>query len=157
MGIEIERKFLVVGEQWRDQVYRRSPMAQGYLGGGGAASVRVRLAGSQAWLNVKSANPGMSRLEFEYAIPVADARTMLQRLCDQAAVEKTRYWVRNGESVWEIDVFEGANLGLVTAEIELSHEQQEFERPDWLGPEVTEEARYYNMNLAANPYKLWSR
>jgi adenylate cyclase len=132
-------------------------MAQGYLGGNGGASVRVRLAGTEAWLNVKSANAGMSRLEFEYPIPVADARTMLQQLCDRPPIEKTRYWVRVGDDDWEIDVFEGANLGLFTAEIELAYEQQEFGRPDWLGLEVTDDARYYNMNLATNPYKLWSR
>jgi len=155
MGMEIERKFLVGSEAWRRAVVRQREMSQGYLGGEGKASVRIRIAGEQAWLSVKSVSPGMSRLEFEYPVPLEDARSMLL-LCDAPPVVKTRHWVRHGDHTWEVDVFQGANQGLVTAELELQSERQAFDRPDWLGREVTDDARYYNMNLAQFPFTLWS-
>lgn len=155
MSVEIERKFLVRSEAWRDEVISRRQMSQGYLGGEGKASVRIRIAGEQAWLSVKSVSAGMSRLEFEYPVPVEDARQMLE-LCDAPPVVKTRYWVRHGDDTWEVDVFQGQNQGLVTAELELRCEGQAFDRPQWLGREVTDDARYYNMNLAQNPFTLWS-
>lgn len=155
MSVEIERKFLVRSEAWRDEVISRRQMSQGYLGGEGKASVRIRIAGEQAWLSVKSVSAGMSRLEFEYPVPVEDARQMLE-LCDAPPVVKTRYWVRHGDDTWEVDVFQGQNQGLVTAELELRCEGQTFDRPQWLGREVTDDARYYNMNLAQNPFTLWS-
>jgi adenylate cyclase len=155
MGQEIERKFLVANKQWQEQVSRRLDMLQGYIGVTGKAAVRVRVAGDQAWLTVKSTLPGMSRLEYEYPVPVAEGREMLDRLTRHACVAKTRYWVRDGQNTWELDVFHGENDGLVTAELELEREDQEFEKPSWLGPEVTDDARYYNSNLSEYPYSLW--
>jgi len=155
MGMEIERKFLVRSDAWRDSVVSRRQMSQGYLGGEGKASVRIRIAGQQAWLSVKSVSAGMSRLEFEYPVPLEDASQLLE-LCDAPPVIKTRYWVRHGNDTWEVDEFQGQNQGLVTAELELQCEQQAFDRPQWLGREVTDDARYYNMNLAQNPFTLWS-
>lgn len=155
MGQEIERKFLVANNQWQERVGRSLDMAQGYLDGGGKASVRVRVAGDQAWLTIKSATTGMSRLEYEYPVPLEDGREMLARLTRHTIVAKTRYWVRDGQNTWELDVFHGANDGLVTAELELEREDQEFDRPPWLGPEVTQDARYYNSHLSEHPYSLW--
>ena len=156
MGQEIERKFLVANNQWQERVSRSLDMAQGYLGGAGKASVRVRVAGDRAWLTIKSANPGMTRLEYEYPVPVAEGREMLERLTRQAIVTKTRYWVGDGQNTWELDVFHGDNDGLVTAELELEREDQEFDTPSWIGAEVTHDARYYNSNLSEHPYLHWS-
>ncbi|MAJ61282.1 MAG: hypothetical protein CBC48_15860 [bacterium TMED88] len=153
-GFEIERKFLVRGEPWRD-ASRALPLVQGYLSPSGAkATVRVRVGSSEAWLTVKGPVQGISRAEFEFKISRAEGQAMLT-LCDRQ-VEKTRYLLRQGEHVWEIDVFEGANAGLVVAEIELSSEEETFERPKWLGAEVSFEKRYRNSALAKRPYSAWS-
>lgn len=157
MGVEVERKFLVANNQWRKRVSRSLNMTQGYLGKAGKASVRVRVAGDQAWLTIKSAAQGMTRLEYEYPVPVAEGREMLSRLTRQAIVAKTRYWVQDGQNTWELDVFQGENEGLVIAELELEREDQEFDRPPWLGPEVTHDARYYNSSLSEHPYSLWPK
>ena len=156
MGIEIERKFLVNNDDWKQRVTRSAQMSQGYLGETGKASVRVRVAGEQAWINIKSANPGMTRMEFEYSVAVEEGREML-RLSQQEPLEKTRYWVQEGPHTWEVDVFAGANLGLVTAELELQSEQEAFETPSWLGREVTSEICYYNNQLARHPFSLWDQ
>ena len=162
MGIEIERKFLVVGDAWRSQASRRQRMAQGYLNdaaslqaGAQKASVRVRIAGEQAALNLKSREVGASRQEFEYAIPVADAESLLA-LCVGGVIDKTRHDVQRGAHLWEIDEFHGDNAGLVVAEIELSHVDEAFEKPSWLGAEVTGHTRYYNLALSARPYAQWT-
>ena len=155
MGVEVERKFLVANNQWQERISRSLDMAQGYLGGAGKASVRVRVAGDQAWLTIKSAISGMSRLEYEYPVPVVEGREMLSRLTGHAIVAKTRYWVLDGQNTWEVDVFQGENDGLVTAELELEREDQEFDSPSWLGPEVTHDARYYNSSLSRHPYSTW--
>lgn len=162
MGVEIERKFLLRSDAWRADVERSVPMAQGYLNGhaevaSGAqrASVRVRLEGEVAALNIKSREAGPSRQEFEYAIPVEEARALLA-LCVGGRIEKQRHLVRQGRHLWEIDAFAGDNAGLVVAEIELDAVDQAFERPDWLGAEVTHLTRYYNLALAAHPYAAWS-
>ena len=155
MPIEIERKFLVNGESWRQQATRSVPMRHGYLTGpGGRASVRVRVEGTVGKLNVKAAVAGMSRAEYEYEIPEAEAQEILETLCAQLIL-KTRHYVEREGLTWEIDVFEGANAGLVVAEVELEREDQEFAPPGWLGREVTSELRYYNNALALHPYRDW--
>jgi adenylate cyclase len=154
MALEIERKFLLAGEGWRTQIESSERLAQGYLGGT-RASVRVRIGGRCAWLNIKSRELGHSRQEYEYEIPLADAEAMLASLADGPVIEKTRHLVRQGAHLWEIDEFAGDNQGLVVAEIELGHPDEAFERPDWLGAEVTDDARYYNVNLVAHPYTRW--
>ncbi len=153
MALEIERKFLLANEQWRQQVQRSIPMRQAYLGGAGV-SVRVRIAGDQARLNIKQAVLGSRREEFEYAIPLADGERLFE-LATEGRVSKTRHHVLHGGLRWEIDEFAGRNAGLVIAELELSSVGQLFERPGWLGPEVTDERRYYNHALAQQPFSTW--
>jgi adenylate cyclase len=155
VGQEIERKFLLRNEGWREQAATGTAYCQGYLPGAESCSVRVRIAGDAAYLNIKGATLSVSRAEYEYPIPVADAREMLDRFCLRPLIEKTRYLVPQGDHTWEIDVFEGDNAGLVVAEIELSHEQEAFERPAWLGEEVSSDSRYYNVCLVKHPYKDW--
>ncbi len=155
MGIEIEHKFLVRGAAWRADAYRAVPMRQGYLVSDETRSVRVRIAGDSAHLNIKSGTLGVTRSEYEYPIPMADARELLDRLCRKPLLEKTRHYVRYGGQVWEIDVFEGDNAGLVVAEIELAALDEQFARPPWLGEEVSHDRRYYNSCLAEHPYKEW--
>ena len=160
MAVEIERKFLVRHDGWRAEAGPGVPLRQGYLSrvtgaDGVRSSVRVRTDGAQAFLNIKGATLGIRRQEFEYAIPPNDAEEMLATLCVGAVVEKTRYKVRLGRHVWEIDVFAGANAGLVVAEIELHDEAEDFLRPDWLGDEVSDDARYYNVCLAERPFRNW--
>lgn len=156
MGREIERKFLLRDDGWRSEAQGWQDMRQGYLTRNGRSSVRVRRAGDQAFLNIKSAELGVERLEFEYPIPVADADEILARLCDGPLVEKRRYRVPVGRHVWEIDEFSGANRGLIVAEVELGQPDEGFERPAWLGREVSHEARYYNVCLARYPYCQWA-
>lgn len=155
MALEIERKFLVAGDGWRDAAHASRHMAQGYLNDQGRASVRVRIEGEQANLNIKAMQIGSSRAEYEYSIPLAEAREILDGLTLTPPVEKTRYWVKHAGHTWEIDEFAGANAPLVVAELELDDPTADFERPDWLGAEVTDEARYYNHALAFYPYREW--
>jgi len=162
MGIEIERKFRVAGEGWRAAAHAVVPMAQGYLNdsasiasGAQNASVRVRIEGDVAFLNIKSREIGPARQEFELPLPVADAQALL-KLCVGGLVEKRRHLVRHGAHLWEVDEFLGDNDGLVVAEIELSAVDDTFETPDWLGDEVTDAVRYYNLALAARPFSRWS-
>lgn len=162
MGVEIERKFLLASDAWRAQVERSEPMAQGYLVGMAAieagqarSSVRVRIAGDRAWLNIKSATLGVQRQEYEYAVPLDDARHMLDTLSD-GVVEKVRHHVILDGAHFEIDEFSGRNQGLVVAEVELPSVDAAYPRPEWLGREVSEQARYYNVNLVHRPYDTWS-
>lgn len=156
MAIEIERKFLLVNDAWRASVRSQSYYKQGYLANiDGGASVRARIAGNKANLNIKSMTLGVSRHEYEYAIPLADAEHMLDELCVGPVIVKTRYFVDFKGHTWEIDVFEGDNAGLIVAEIELTSEDEVFERPTWLGEEVSDDPRYYNVRLAQHPYKDW--
>jgi len=162
MAIEIERKFLLANDGWRAGIERSEPIAQGYLVGAQAlrdgtarASVRARLAGDQAWLNIKAARLGIERAEFEYPIPVDDARNLLATLCD-GVLEKTRHHVRVDGVLFEVDEFAGDNHGLIVAEVELPAVDAPFPRPPWLGREVSTLARYYNVNLIAHPYRQWS-
>jgi CYTH domain-containing protein len=152
MGIEIERKFLVVGNDWR--AAPAVPYAQGYLNRDKQRTVRVRIVRDQAWLTVKGASAGATRAEFEYPIPVADAEQLLA-LCDGPLIRKLRRVVVHAGAAWEVDEFQGDNAGLVVAEIELGAEDAAFERPAWLGAEVTHDPRYFNSNLAAAPYSTW--
>ncbi len=155
MPQEIERKFLVLNDSWRSAADHGVRFKQGYLCEPKSASVRVRIEGDVARLNIKSATLGISRHEYEYAIPVRDAEDMLKTLCEGPVIEKTRYHVENANHVWEIDVFEGDNEELVVAELELKSEDEVFERPAWLGREVSHDKRYYNVMLVNNPYKNW--
>lgn len=162
MAIEIERKFLVSGDAWKAQAHAVIEMAQGYLNpvdaikaGGQKASVRVRLEGESARLNIKSCEPGHTRQEFEYPLPVADARQLLA-LCVGGLVHKRRHLVQVGLHLWEVDEFLGDNAGLVVAEIELDAADEVFVKPDWAAAEVTDQPRYYNLALADYPYCRWS-
>lgn len=161
MGIEIERKFLLANDSWRDAAHKVVPMAQGYLNdlamvdsGAMQVSVRVRIEGDAAFLNMKSREAGPSRQEFDYAIPVADARALLA-LCVGGRIDKRRHYVEHAGHLWEIDEFFGDNAGLVVAEIELGHVDESFAKPAWAGAEATHAKRYYNLALAARPYSQW--
>ena len=155
MPREIERKFLLRNDDWRRLVTRSIPMRQGYLGSGGEVSVRVRIEGNEARLNLKSTTLGVSRDEFEFPLPLAGALEVLARFCGRRCVEKIRHLVPVGGHLWEIDEFEGANAGLLVAEIELAAEDEPFERPAWIGREVSAEPRYYNVCLLDAPYSTW--
>ncbi len=154
MGVEIERKFLVDGDLWREQAAGSSSLRQGYLSTGAGTTVRVRTDGTTAWLTIKGKAEGIQRAEFEYAIPATDAGEIMA-LCGSRVVEKSRYRIPQGPHVWEVDEFGGRNAGLVTAEIELSAPDEKFEHPDWLGPDVSDDPRYLNANLAAMPFQDW--
>ena len=155
MGLEIERKFLVFSDAWREQAGAGERYRQGYLFTDARCSVRVRTAGDRAWLNVKGSTVGATRAEFEYEVPLADAEAMLAELCEPGRIDKTRYLVPAGAHTFEVDVFHGDNEGLVVAEVELGHVDERFERPAWLGEEVTEDTRYYNARLARHPWREW--
>jgi adenylate cyclase len=155
MATEIERKFLVTGDSWRDAVESEARLMQGYLANNANVTVRVRIKGDKAMLTIKGATLGVTRAEYEYAIPMDDAETMLKELAAGPVVDKTRHLVRVDDHVWELDVFHGDNDGLVMAEIELGSEDEAFRLPDWAGQEVSDDSRYYNVNLARNPYKHW--
>ncbi|MBW8369204.1 MAG: CYTH domain-containing protein [Arenimonas sp.] len=162
MAIEIERKFRLLDESWRGGVVKSVRMAQGYINdmdalraGRQNASVRVRIAGDQAYLNLKSRELGRSRQEFDYAIPVADAQALLA-LCVGGLIDKVRHYIPQDDLTWEVDEFAGENAGLLVAELELPTVDTVFARPAWLGREVTEEQRFYNLALAERPYSRWS-
>ena len=151
---EIERKFLVRGDGWRG---RAEPVSyrQGYLARTSDRVVRVRVAGNKGLLTVKIKSGVISREEFEYSVPLEDAQAMLSALSPGEIIEKYRYTFEEKGAVWEVDEFLGANSGLIVAEIELKSEDQEFEKPDWLGDEVSRLSRYLNVELAQNPYCTW--
>jgi adenylate cyclase len=155
MAIEIEHKFLLSNDTWRQNVSKQFEYQQGYLTSAPTSSIRIRISDDQAWLNIKSATIGTQRHEYEYIIPLEDARELMINLCGKPFIDKTRYIVINDKNTWEIDEFHGANEGLVIAEIELSSVDEIFTKPEWLGSEVTNERRYYNNNLAVNPFTLW--
>lgn len=155
MPREIERKFLLKSDAWRSQVRESRQMSQGYLASGGNVSVRVRIAGHEAWLNIKAGGFVRSRQEYEYPLPLDEARELLA-LAEGPLVEKTRHYVEHGALTWEIDEFHGDNAGLVVAELELDSEDADFARPPWLGVEVSELRRYYNVCLVKHPYCAWN-
>jgi CYTH domain-containing protein len=157
MAQEIERKYRVTSDAWRAIAPAGTRYQQGYLSTDVGRTVRVRTAGQQGWLTVKGAPVGISRAEFEYAIPLAEAQMMLETLCLRPLIEKTRYRIPYAGLVWEIDEFTGDNQGLVVAEVELSEEHQAIQRPEWVGPEVTHDARYTNAQLVHHPFSAWER
>ena len=157
MATEIERKFLVLNDDWRGIVESDMQIIQAYLASNEFSSTRIRIQGDKANINIKSATLGITRTEFEYAIPVDDAQLMIDDLCIKPVIEKTRYIVKYMQHRWEIDVFSGDNRGLIVAEIELSSTDETFEKPSWIGEEVSNDARYYNVSLVKKPYKTWSR
>lgn len=155
MATEIERKFLVTGDSWNDG----SPgvrIAQGYLTLDPDRNVRVRLAGGQAWITIKGRTGGITRTEFEYPIPAADARELLE-ICLPSVIDKTRHRIHSGGHLWEIDVFHGANDGLVLAEVELTDESISPPLPPWVGTDVSADFRYYNASLASHPFSAFRR
>ena len=157
MGYEIERKFLVNGD-YKSQSVKSFRIKQGYLSLSGLTVVRVRVKGEKAFITIKSAHEDgkIKRSEWEYEIPVADAEEMLL-LCESAVIDKTRYLINVGNHVFEVDEFYGDNEGLLLAEVELEDEDELFEKPDWLGEEVTGNVRYYKSYLAIHPYREWGR
>jgi len=154
MGIEIERKFLVTSDAWM-RLGEPVLLRQGYLSSHPSRAVRVRIEGGQAVMTIKGKNVGASRGEWEYPIPMEDAQEFLDKLCEQPIIEKYRRRIPHAGFVWEVDEFLGANAGLVVAEIELPSEDQVFDKPAWIGDEVTHDKRYLNSNLIANPYSNW--
>ena len=154
MGHEIERKFLVCSDAWRERA-KGTLFRQGFLSTEPERTVRVRVAGSRGVLTIKGITVGARRAEYEYEIPLEEAEEMLGALCVRPLIEKVRYTLSVGAHTWEIDVFEGENAGLIVAEIELAHEDEPFERPAWLGDEVTHDARYFNASLVKAPYETW--
>lgn len=157
MALEIEHKFLLADDSWRALTSRSVYFKQGYLSSAQTSSIRVRIGGDQAWLNIKSATIGNHRLEYEYEIPLSDAREIMDNLCRRPLVEKQRHYVEFQGHIWEIDEFFGDNAGLIVAEIELDSLNQDFPKPSWIGEEVTHDLRYYNNNLAINPYSTWKK
>lgn len=152
MGVEIERKYLLSDDSWRRSAGEGTPLVQGYIAGGkGTPAVRVRIAGNKAFLTIKGEADGITRSEFEYPVPIEDARFMIDNFCGSRVVEKTRYLCGR----WEIDEYFGENQGLFTAEIELASADEKFEIPAWLGKEVSDDPAYTNGALSRHPYKYW--
>ena len=154
MAKEIERKFLVKTGAWQPEVVA-TRICQGYLLSSQARVVRERTKGNKAFLTIKGANNGIVRDEFEYEIPINDAELLLHHYCEQPLLEKLRYQERHCGHEWEIDVFLGANEGLIVAEVELKAENEQLELPAWAGEEVSTDSRYFNVNLIKNPYCCW--
>ena len=155
MGLEIERKYLVDVNCWNKvNKPKGKELKQCYLSTDPEKTIRVRTKGNEGFLTVKGKVKGLSRLEYEYPIPVEDAKDMMVKLGDNP-IEKVRYEITVGQHVWEVDVFEGVNQGLIVAEIELSSENETFEIPEWVGKEVSTEAKYFNSNLQEHPYNQW--
>jgi adenylate cyclase len=154
MPTEIERKFLVKNDAFKS-LSKGEHIHQGFLSTEKERVVRVRIKGEKAWITIKGISTGATRAEFEYEIPLDDAKFMLEYLCEKSTIEKHRYLVPFAGFTWEIDEFHGENEGLVIAEIELPSEGTEFDLPEWAGGEVTSDARYYNANLVKNPFKNW--
>lgn len=154
MAKEIERKFLVAGEDWR-ALARGTRYRQGYLSTVKERTVRVRTIDDKGFLTIKGITVGATRSEYEYEIPAADADEMLDDLCEQPIIEKNRYEIPLAGVTWEVDEFLGVNDGLIVAEVELQSEDQSFPKPDWIGEEVTDDPKYFNANLIARPFSTW--
>jgi adenylate cyclase len=154
MAKEIERKFLVKGDAWRS-LAEGTKYRQGYLNSTKERVVRVRTINDKGFLTIKGITVGATRSEFEYEIPLEDTDFMLDNLCEQFLIEKNRYKINIGDLVWEVDEFFGKNDGLIVAEVELTSEDQEFDKPDWIGEEVTADPRYFNSNLVKDPFIDW--
>ena len=154
MAKEIERKFLVKGDAWR-ALAKGTTYRQGYLNSAKERTVRVRTAEDKAFLTIKGLTLGATRAEYEYEIPFDEGKAMLDALAEKPLIEKKRYKIPAGDLTWEIDEFLGDNVGLIVAELELKSEDQAFDRPAWLGDEVTGDSRYYNANLIKKPFTRW--
>ncbi|MEO7977295.1 CYTH domain-containing protein [Flavobacterium sp.] len=156
--IEIERKFLVKSDEFKSQAFAQNKIAQGYLSSLPERTVRIRIKGNKGFITIKGIGQqgGMSRFEWENEIPLDEAQQLLT-LCEKGKIEKTRFEIKSGNHVFEVDEFYGENEGLVMAEIELQSETDLFEKPDWLGQEVTNDERYYNAYLSKNPFKDWKK
>lgn len=156
--IEIERKFLVKSDDFKEQAFTKNNIAQGYLSSVPERTVRVRIKGEKGFITIKgiSQNSGMSRFEWENEIPFEEAVELL-KLCEKGKIEKTRFEIKVGNHIYEVDEFYGENEGLIMAEIELNSENETFEKPNWLGDEVTNDERYYNAYLSKNPFKDWQK
>lgn len=153
MGKEIERKFLLQGDGWK--TVKGTHYRQGYLNSAKERTVRVRTIDDKGFLTIKGITVGATRLEYEYPIPASEATEMLDALCEKPIIDKSRYKVEHAGLTWEIDEFYGENEGLVVAEVELESEDQQFERPEWVGEEVTGDPRYFNSNLIKHPFTKW--
>ncbi|HHT00708.1 MAG TPA: CYTH domain-containing protein [Thiomicrospira sp.] len=160
MAREIERKFLLKNSEWKKLAHKQTRFAQGYLNDisdkSAKSSVRVRIEGEKANMNIKSLEIGLSRDEYEYDIPLEEGKKILETLAVGPVIEKIRYLVKVDTHIWEIDEFFGDNQGLVVAEVEMNNELEEFEIPNWAGREVTEEVRFYNINLSKYPFNCWT-
>lgn len=154
MGMEIERKFLLKNDAWRTLAVG-TRYRQGYLNSAKERTVRIRTVGGEAFLTIKGVTVGATRAEYEYPIPLDDCNAMLDTLAEQPLIEKQRYRIKRGDVTWEIDEFFGDNQGLIVAEVELQSEDQAFDKPDWVGAEVTGDPRYFNSNLIKQPYTKW--
>jgi len=157
-GFEIERKFLVKDARYKEQAFASSRIRQGYICSGHGRTVRVRIRDTRGYLTIKgpSTNGGLSRYEFEKEITLDEAEHLMQ-LCEPGLIDKTRYLVRSGKHIFEVDEFYGENEGLVMAEVELTSEEESYEKPDFIGKEVTGDRRYYNSFLRTNPFSRWER
>ena len=159
MAREIERKFLVNNQDWKDLAHKQTHFAQGYLNdisqAGAKSSVRVRIEGESANMNIKSLEIGLSRDEYEFSIDLEDAKNMLTTLTVGPVIEKVRYLVKVGQHTWEVDEFCGDNQGLIVAEVEIDSEEEHIDIPNWAGREVTEEVRFYNISLSKRPFNVW--
>ena len=154
MALEIERKFLVIDDSWKSQVVRSHVLKQGYLASSPGPTVRIRTSDESAFLTIKGKTIGISRVEFEYEVPMEEALDLL-KLSTNTPIEKTRHIIKADGHVWEIDVFEGANQGLVLAEVELRSEDEQVILPSWIGSEVSHDPRYFNSYLSENPFSNW--
>ncbi len=154
MGVEIERKFLLTGEGWR-KLGEPVLLRQGYLSSNPDRTVRVRTEAGKGTMTIKGRSVGATRSEWEYDIPLEEANEMLDRLCEQPLIEKHRRRIAFGARTWEIDEFLGANAGLIVAEVELEFEEQQFDKPEWVGEEVTHDRRYFNSSLIRQPFSVW--
>jgi adenylate cyclase len=156
MALEIEHKFLIKNNDWKEHIRNSATYKQGYLVSDKTRSIRIRTSNNTAWLNIKSATTGSYRNEYEYEIPFSEGIEILNTLCETPLIEKIRHFVPYKQHIWEIDVFDGENEGLVIAEVELSEIGEAFSIPTWVGIEVTDDLRYYNNSLCKNPYKNWN-
>ena len=156
MATEIERKFLVHHNLWSEIKKEHNPecIIQGYLSKGAERTVRIRIKANQGFLTIKSKNEGIIRKEFEYTIPLKDAREMIE-MCLGAIISKSRYTIVFNGLRWEVDEFSGDNEGLIIAEVELKSEHQEIIIPNWVSKEVSEDTRYFNSSLVSHPFKFW--
>ena len=156
--VEIERKFLVINDSFKNEIKNEIRITQQYLSSIPERSVRIRVKGNEAYITIKGLgdNSGISRFEWEKEISVPDANDLFT-LCEQGVIDKTRYIIKNGQHIFEVDEFYGENKGLIIAEIELSSEKESFNRPDWLGDEVTGDVKYFNSMLIKNPFSTWKK